>query len=368
MGIYSTNRVAGVVAQEAAVKPEVVSEAEMMNQIIKEIEETAVDPNFAHMMEAAIQIHENDHKMFNALIECDFISAANEHVMLETEAIEANGAANESKFAAIKQKIHELIEKFIELIKKAAQNVTTKIIELTNSDKKLHEKYAKTLTAKNLEGFAGIPNFAYPKGNVLAGIIDKSKSTATFSAFTVKVANAATREEIDGALAEFKTAIENEKSSFEKLSEEFFEAKVDKWIPDGAQISKISNAVQFSNDTIKAVKTLAAKEISKLKEIQKEAKSGKVSFKDRKEAGELQVYKMNKLYEVASKICNTFSKEFSAYTNMAIKQVAAYRKAFIICGRYALAKANGKEVQQEAMTIHMIGESSDLYVFESLCY
>ena len=87
MGLYSNNKVAAVAANESA------SVNEEMSNIIKEIEECAYDPEFGDIMEAAIQIHENDQRMFDTLIGLDFASAVNESVMLEGDAEEANNAA-----------------------------------------------------------------------------------------------------------------------------------------------------------------------------------------------------------------------------------------------------------------------------------
>ena len=94
---------------------------------------------------------------------------------------------------------------------------------------------------------------------------------------------------------------------------------------------------------------------------------------------EEEVYIAKKIYDVASASAKLFSKEFNAYSRMVSKQIAAFRKATIICGRAAAkqAKHDDKRAPEddisilpksEAADIYVLGESSDEYVFECLGY
>ena len=126
---------------------------ESTDAIIKEIEEcTTFEPD-AHVMEYVLDIHENDHKVFESLIECDFVSAVNESVMTEAELSAFNEEANESKVKMLKTKVHEVIEGIMRKIKELAQAFLAKVLKLFKTDEKIVEKYSKVLTMENLKGF-----------------------------------------------------------------------------------------------------------------------------------------------------------------------------------------------------------------------
>lgn len=369
MGLYSNNRVAGIVAEAAKTPEQDLS----LESFIKEIEETAFDPTFGHVLEAAILLHENDKRMFDTLIECDFISVTNEAVLLEEEAAEANGKANESKFAKIGEKIHTIFENIMNWIKKAAANVIYKITDIVKADKKLVETYKPVLTLDNLKEFPGIRDFAFPKAMVdkeSLKSVENAKGFAT--SFTQTIKSAEERDVVDTAFKEFEEAINKEVESFKNMTkdETYFGAKEELWKPtEDWQIKKMINSVTSASDTIKEIKTHSATVLKALKQLQSEAKSALIHGKNKKAAGEVEVYKMNTLYQVASKTCNMFTKEFNAYTHLAAKQIAACRKATILCGRYALKASKGVKVEEEKVAeesaiMNALGESSDMYVFE----
>ena len=156
------------------------------------------------------------------------------------------------------------------------------------------------------------------------------------------------------------------------MGEKFFNNKEEKWTPtEEWQIESMLNGINNANKTINGIKNHAATIIGALKALRSEAKSAASNSKGK---GEIEVYALNKLYSVSSETCNLFSKEFKVYISIAMKQIAAYRKAAILCGRYALKKSKGEapatevEVEQEAMLAWAIGESSDVYVAECLGY
>lgn len=364
MGLYSTNKVATVGA--------VVNEH---NEIVREIEECVVNKSFGDIMEAVIQLHENDQKMFDALIECDFMSAVNESVMLEADAEEANAAADEKKKSKIMEMIHKVIDSVVEWIKKAAANIIYKITDICKTDEKLYNAYKPVLNMKNIEGFKGIADFAYPKNAVKANdlqSVDSAKAAANI--FNNEVANVENKEEMDAKFNQFKEKMEAVKQNCENLttSGNYFEEPVEMWIPanDGVLSSMLDN-MKSGKDTIDAIKNRSAEVIGALKELKATAKSDKKAAG--KEASEMEVYRLNLKYKVASETCSTMSKYFKAYTAVAMKQVAAYRKASILCGRYALKAVKGAEPAKEegvgeSLIMWAIGESSDLYVEERFGY
>lgn len=360
MGLYSSNRLEGISVEETA-------------QYIKEIEETAVDPSFGSVMETVMMMHENDKNMFDSLIECDFISATNENVMNEADAEAANDAGNETKKNKILEKIKEIIAAAGRAMKQAAQNIISKLLDIVKADAKLVGTYEKTLTMANLDGFSGIANFRFPKAAVTADSLKNVKLASEFTSdFNTAVQKAEERDIIDNAWKTFEDKVQNAEEEIKKLGEDdtYFNAKEDSWKPTSdTQIKAMLNSTKNANDTIKEIKNHAATVLAELKKIENAAKSAMKSGKKGK-AGETEVYKLTKMYNAASKTVRLFSKEFSAYTNIAVRQVAAYRKATIICGRYALKKSKGEATNEatEAIFNAALAESSDTYVFECFAY
>lgn len=351
MGVYSTNRVM------------------FMDESV-DVDSMDWTPDFSigSTMEAAIQIHENDAKMFDSLIECDFISA-NDYMSVN-EAV----TVNQAKKNKIKEKIHAIFESIKNFIQKAASNLIAKIIDLVKSDKKIYESYKDVLTVDNLTNFGGIKDFAYPaaaSGNELMGnfrnVTDK---------FATAARKAESKAEIDNAYEVFNSeAVRLIKQLDAEVSFGFNE-KVANWKPNYAQITEMLGVVKNASSIIKGIKKHTAYIIGELKKLQSESK-GIVNSKNKN--SEEEVYIAKKIYDVASASAKLFSKEFNAYSRMVSKQIAAFRKATIICGRAAAkqAKHDDKRAPEddisilpksEAADIYVLGESSDEYVFECLGY
>lgn len=364
MGIYSTNRVSFA--------------NESLDTLIEEMDWTP-DYSIGSMMEAVIQIHENDAKMFDSLIECDFVSANNQFIMNEAEAEASNSSNDEKKKMKIGEKIHAIFEAVKSFIQKMAANFIAKVMDIVKSDKKICEQYEKVLTLDNLKNFEGIAGFNWVKAPITVDSLKNTENTKKFTSdFINKATNASDKETIDTAFEEFKNKVEKEEKEFSKLEEELFVKTPDgaKWKPtEKWQLSMMLYRVGNASDTIKEIKQAAAKTISELKLIQNNAKKASSSTSKKKEASEVEVYKMKKLYDVASQTTKLFSKEFAAYTRVASKQIAAYRKALILCGRAAAKAAKGEstsknteEVNNESAIMYVLGESSDAYVYECLGY
>lgn len=367
MGLYSTNRI-GAFSESA----------EDIQSIVQEIEQTSYDPDFGNLMEVSNMIAEVDQMMFESLLQADFISVTNESVMLEAEAEEANAQGNEVKKNKIIQKITQIIDTVIEAIKKAASNFIVKVTSIIKGDKKLVEKY-KNLTADKLNGWKGIPNFAFPKP-VSAEFVMKDTGFQIMDIWTKfeKVyldPDTTTREQFDEAANKALEAVKmgkyENKSSDESYMARFFEEKKDAFVPDNNQLAKAIKKIANADDVLKNVKNIAAKIIADLKTIKKNTQKSNRSLE--KYRTELQVYAANKTYTVISSICKYANRTLSMITNLTARQFAAYRKVVILAGRYASKGDKKQETTNEAALLEeafcdAIAESSDTYVFEHLGY
>lgn len=360
---------------------------ESTDAIIKEIEEcTTFEPN-AHIMEYVLDIHENDHKVFESLIECDFVSAVNESVMTEAELSAFNEEANESKVKMLKTKIHEIVEGIMRKIKELAQAFLAKVLKLFKTDEKIVEKYSKVLTMDNLKDFKGIANFSFPKKNINKNLVNDAteflEDLAAYGAIDV----AGSEEEIDEAVNKFKEKAK-EAGNFSEIAKQYFDEPKDAWVPAYIDLQQIIKGMKKSGETVTSIKDAAATIIGGLKITRDKAKANMKETKSANDRSELDVKKALATYNVASETVKVYSKSWSFYTSLASKQISAYRKALLICGNYAAKKA-GKPVEKEntkgekierlkpedvevlnnsALIEWAVGESSDIFVAECLGY
>ena len=338
MGIYSTNRIDGLSSFGESID--------------------FSDPALLHgpsLMEACIEICECDQNMFETLIEFDFMSENNLRTMTESEAIALNEASDKGKVSAIIEKIKGVIGKVVAAIKSGAAKVIDKISEVIHADKRIIKKYDDTLTMDNLEGFKGIKKFAMPKdylretGTVM-GILQTMKSDLS----NVKNISISNINDIKSDSNADRLMMKSDvlTSAFEKEVEDF--------IPDSTQLNRIKNGMKTSKDTISKIKKLSSAAVSEFKNVMKLIKAAKRNTDDK---GEAKVYAT--AYNIVSKNSKAVSKAVAQYMNTLKKQLSAYRKAYIVCGRYAYGKAKGKESEDatnEAVNF-AITESSDVFVF-----
>ena len=387
MGLYSKNRAASVAVQNESVETPVV---ESIESLIESMDWTP-DYNIGSVLELCIAINENDAKMFDTLIECDFVSANNNIVMEAEEAEQANSAADTTKKEKIGEKIAKIIKAVGEWLRKAASNAISKITELLHKDKKLVEMYGKTLTMDNLKNFKGIPDFDFPgEFTTKDGLAALSNSIKYFA---IDAQKAQVKERLDTVMEDFKKKIAEAQSSvkdeiakaglgagigFDTEKNKAVNANKGKtWMPTADQLKTIQHTVAAGSIIIGDIKKLTAEITKILTGLEKDAKK---MLGSGTKASEYEVYQAKVIYDFASTSCKELSKTFQLYNYALNKQLAAHRKAFIICGRFALkASKGGKDVEDvpvekvegevvEAATIYALGEASDMYVMEALGY
>lgn len=344
MGVYSTNRLSSVT-----------------EGVVEEDFELTPNENLGNIMEAVIAVRENEHKMFDSLLELDFVSATNEATLLEADAEKANDAQNQSKLKAVIGKIEELITNAIGAIKTVASNFIGKIKEFLDRDKKLIKAYGDFSVA-DLKGFKGISNFAFPKHQTIkvdvANDVDNKLKT---------IGNTSDRDAISQCVEEFKKSAVDLKKAIKM--EDYFEEKSDNFVPNDQQLADIISGVTSGKATIASLKKATAETMAKLKKFKSDAKSAIKSSK----GDELEVYRAKSVYEVSASFVSGYMKLFNDYTHVLVKQIAAYRKAYIICGKYTKGgkskdDAKAEEKVEESVLMYTLSESSDEYVYAHFAY
>lgn len=387
MGLYSANRAASVAVQNESVETPVV---ESIESLIESMDWTP-DFSIGSVLELCIALKENDAKMFDTLIECDFVSANNNIVMEAEEAEQANAAADTTKKEKIGEKIAKVIQTVVAWIRKAASNAINKITELIHKDKKLVEMYGKTLTMENLKGFQGIPDFDFPGEFTTKDGLAAMANAIKY--FAIDAEKAQVRERLDTVMEDFKKKIDEAEATvrsgiaqagigagvdYDKEKDKAVNANKGKtWVPESdAQLKTIKQTVAAGNIIINDIKKLTAEITKILTDLERSAKK---MLGNGTKASEYEVYQAKVIYDFASTSSQKLSKVFSLYNYALNKQLAAHRKAFIICGRYALKKSKGgndedvpvEKVEGEVVEsafIYALGEASDIYVAEALGY
>lgn len=361
MGLYSQNRVASVVAESTT-------------------SNEAVNVNHCSLLEACISLHENDSKMFESLIELDFVSAVNESVLLEADEETAEvmkkdaEKADEAKKTNIKEKIQQILDWVAEKIKELFQNISNKLISIFNNDEALIKKYADVLKAENLKDFPGIKDFCIPRGNLVDedSIATIENVTKFAEKYIAEIEKAEGKEAVDEAFAKCKEEISKKAEEQTADIEKFMGEKKEEWKPEALDLTIMKRYLEGSKEAIKPVKEAANKTLSAINELKRNAlKNVAGAAIDKVKGGEVSVYKQKVIYDLASMVSKFYSKQFNQYINLKIKTLAAARKATIICGRYALKAVSGAEetvATGESFVDFIIGESSDSYIEECFIY
>lgn len=100
----------------------------------------STNTDYSHIMEMVIESERNDLRMFEAVINCDFIEAYNEAGIISLTEESKEDAKEETK-KGIGQKIKELFKKAIESVKRFIATFVAKLKNMFANDAKLYKQY-----------------------------------------------------------------------------------------------------------------------------------------------------------------------------------------------------------------------------------
>lgn len=346
MALYSMNRVSSIAAVQEA---QTVMEENELNAIMAELDEAVYDENALGLIEACIVIEETDHKMFNALIEKDFITVQNESVLTEAEAEEANDKADATVNVSFKDKIAKIVDSVISAIKNAFANIIKKLdgmeldkyVGLVNSlgsnftSVKVSGRKIKDDATKN------ILTISAPIENAVI------KAQTSIFAATDSAGIAAAKEEFNKTLAEFqKNTVDN------KIDECF-----DKETTYDADKSYIMNtclpAIKNYRAVKNALKTTTAKIVKGLEGYKSRAKQKSKSNNTEANAAE---------YSVTVLACKVTAKVYKQLINIVAMEKNEARKAIIVAAK--AAKSTHESAEELDLFSLVVSESCDAYLFD----
>ena len=336
MGLYSLNRVAGL-TENAYINKSLIESMDDSNNFTE-----------TSLLEVSQIITEHENKMFNTLIELDFVSAMNEAEEAKAEEKkddapaddkkEAKSEADDAKKKNIFKKAKELLEKVWNAIKNAFLTFADKIRVLLNNDKKIVEKYVPALEKLSNEDFANYgKEFEYYDGELAAPNFN-----------IMSIASQVHKDDVDEWIKNFKEKCDNFKTG-----------KLNKDIVGKAIAVVKGKLLDGFKKTAKAVTTNADNVLKSTDE-------------------------KDNLYQLAVAQAKAAKEGAAIFVNTAKRILADDRKILIIAGKWALSgkrvdekrenlKKKGEEQEHEdsfqAVSDSFdfaLAEASDLYVMECL--
>lgn len=381
MGLFSTNRFSSLsaeyVEEQEKIKEEglkiaeeaVIEESETPEVISESTYFESVDANneFTGLIETCIQIHENDNNVFNSLLELDFITSMNEQ-MLMMESTGESEASNAAKKQNIINQIDKVISGTREAVKQQGNKLSKTAGKMLKSDSGKYNKYIDAIKKNGIEGFSGINNFTFPSREI-AKIIDQIPNLDKLIQFVNRATSGIEEaNDMDGITSN----VDELKLSIDSLTDDYIQAvkkalpKSGTWNPTSQDITVLINytkGVAITNSVVETTKAVIS-DLDKIENICKQTISKIVANDERA------VLKIESIYRCASAAAKLAAKKYNAYYGITVREIASYRRALLSCGRYALKKNGSVEesVEVQEMMNYVLGESSDLYIFEKFGY
>lgn len=372
--LNSTNRISSICAEvvEARIAHEAaelaaLEEAKMLEEQIEEahqfIENSEASELFTSLAETAIQISENDANLFDVMIELDFVSSMKHSLGSVNEEYE-NGA-NDAKKASIKKNINKVCNATVEAIKSAGVHADKSTDKVFKNIK--YDEYSKVLKDAKSEDFKNLSTTVYipsaEADKLVESVADMSDIVKMFKKCSDGIKNGKTIDDVDDAtndcIDDFKAVKSNFKDTAKKVSANNIAVNINK-----EAIAKIVSKAS-GNSIKRACAYTTTKAIDEINKISKIALAC-VEATD-KDSSEFAVYKINLLYIFVSKAVKLVLRKYNMYLNLVAREAASYRKAFVICGKYAarVQKNVSESVDDIELSNMIFAEASDLFVFET---
>lgn len=331
--------------------------------------ETYADDFSGHVLDLALEAERNDLKMFEAVINTDFIQAYNEAGVISLNEADEAAAKEKSKDGIIK-KAKELLKKIGAAITTAIKNFIAKIRNATANDNKIIAKYKKYFSDKNSIKALKLPTSCrrikevdikgsmWSKKDELDKLIAKIDS-ATDADEVSKILESLMKVDKDGA----NDAIKMHSISSAEFEEMIFDKKPEgDWNPTDKDIDVITGWMDGGNLAVKECKDTEKVVLSQLD------KSKKALDLDKRTAGDdqLAVAKANAKYKATTKVGQILTKYCNMMCNGAARQLAMARKEYIILGNKAAKNATVAAGESTTFEDYALGEMSDSYMEAAL--
>ena len=343
MGVYAANRLASI-----------AEDTEFSQEILEAFADESRETSHITSYGIVAQLHENDSRMFDAIIGADFASLSTSRLLEAADQEESQKKMNKATSDSIWKKIEHAIKAIGEAILKVARAFRDKIYDLIKADKKIVDKYGAAIA--KADSIDVTVKFALPTKSI-AELAKKANSTYAELARDAGDINTILRG-LDDNTEGSGDGANNVKAKMNKEVEDLIKSVSE--YTNGQDNSKITKAIaqeavaelKTGKAVINAVKKNADAALKVVKAVERAAKSAKSKHADSPAAGA-------RVYAAVSGTGASVSKAMGTVNTALAKILGANRKIVLAAGRAAL----GAKVQNEAV-LGALFDSSDLYVAE----
>jgi len=341
MSVYAANRLTSI-AEDSQFEQEIIEAFADTSR------ETASLTNYG----VIAQLHENDMRMFDAIISADFATVSNSMVLEGAELVAVNEKVENSTAKKIWEKIKSAIKAIKEAILKVARIFRDKILDLIKADKKIVEKYSDAIN-KNFKPIT--VKVAAPTKSMIEL---KIKAEATYKELIADAGNVSTI--LRGLDDNTPGSGDGANIIKKKMTEEVEDLiKAVSNIDNGQTNTQITadiakkalDELKGGREIIKVAKDSADKALKVVKAMEKAANEAQSKKSDSPAAGA-------RVYSAVSGTGASVNKAMNTVNNALVKILAANRKIVLAAGRAA------KGGVQEAAVLEALFDTSDMYVAE----
>jgi hypothetical protein len=346
MSIYATNRIASI-AEDSQICEEI------MEAYADKTRETANLSNYGIIA----QLHENDMRMFDAIISADFASASSANLLEGAELAALNEKMENAAASKIWDRIMATITAIKEAVIKVARLFRDKVSNLINADKKILAKFTKPI--ENLPADFNLNvKFALPKESLSKIASEASKSYNDIKREAGKI-NSFGLQDDDVSM---DAGIQDYKDNIDEINKKLIASVDDIFTTDDNKISKsdAKSAVlelMSGKNVVKAAKKNADDALKTVKELEKAAKAAQKKNAANPKVGA-------QVYSLVSGIGAATNKAMHTVNNALTQILAANRRIVLAAGHAALRGEKTVDAKQEAAILDALFEASDLYVAE----
>jgi ribosomal protein S17E len=268
------------------------------------------------------EVCEDERKMFDSLLELDFMTLSNQNRYGLNEAAAINEATEEKVKFNIVEKARQIIDKFSEVITNAWERFKDKVNELMkNTDKKLVDKYNGNITAnwdKYKKDFKGLKDFNVIDFNKLGQLKSAIHDTYEKDYSRDLKAGRLTSEDNYGIPEIFSNT-----KVFVPTKDYLINSKKDLLNSDSI-VAEVKNNIKGAVDSLK-------KDLKTIEGLQKQAK------KDKNEA---QISSLKISYEAMTKKIKVATGALNYVISLNNLRLRSDRRAIFTCGAFVTKMVN----------------------------
>lgn len=275
-----------------------------------------------NVLELAIESERNDMRMFESLIELDFLEAS---IVREAEGEEASKQTAENAEIAKKSiiaKIKEIVDKAIQWVSNAFAKLLTNLSRIISGDKKFIDKYSEKFTAENLKDFV-IPKYAPLIEWKEMKVSDLIGDAAVEACEAFEIGENYSKEKALQCYQDVINKLFGDKGvagAFETFGKE-----EENYHLDGAQIKVIMDVIKEGKKNFADVKLVAKGVKTELEGLKKCNNVNKKIQKDNSE----EIAVLNGEFAILNAAIKDVSVFVNAYTGAVSKRLSAARRVFI---------------------------------------